>query len=878
MTNSRFRWVLFTVVLAVSVLPLRGLGQDQPKDKEVRKVKRDFAELLEMELSDIKQENSKLKAEVENLKKDKAKKVPASRRDLKRLKKENALLKDEIIKLDGVVKESGSSRDAALAELKKLHYELDELRKAEKQNKKIESNGADSPEVVADSELLARCKNLEDENAILKREMDERKAVDEQRKSAFDNLFKQLADIKGKLRSRDVDLEKLQAELSSESAKVQERDASVLAEQKRSEKLQQIIDGHKAEVRKLKDTIAEVRGKVASTEKQLKSEIEARQTSEAELNRIKLTDAQRKKTMDDVLTKLATAEDANLRNTSKISNLEANLAELNNQSQRERKRLQSSLKTAEDEITRLENELAQANSARQQAETNLKDTSAAIKRDTAHIVDLEAELSRMKATDAQRKKSMDKLLLEISELEAKQGDRSGELATARKDAERARKKLANLRGELDAAHQKAESSQASLANMRAELERTRKELTQLQKSKHVGSGKNAAKLNAELERLRGELDAARSKVAELEKAAKSAAPAKAAPGLANELTKLQQENGELRAKIVALTKRAKAAEAALAEDSKRGDDAKELIEMERKSWSKTKTDLEQEIAHLNKMSAEQTGLLNKLKANLAVAEKAKKDLSKETERLRNRKVDIRGSDIYKEMEQVNVALREKIVQIESERQRLAKMVKKLEKRVDRFDEDMDHEKGLRHKAEQALADAKEREDEYKELIERLMAQVPTLEKQVAELTDKVEKSSQLLTSKDENIKALKIELEKRSHRLYKAERVAEILEKHRQDVIHAIDREKLDMHYNMAAGYAREGKFEAAEREYLRALRLNPMDADVHYNLGILYDDELKLPEKAMVHYRRYLKLNPHGPDSDQVRNWLMHLEMHRKK
>jgi len=78
----------------------------------------------------------------------------------------------------------------------------------------------------------------------------------------------------------------------------------------------------------------------------------------------------------------------------------------------------------------------------------------------------------------------------------------------------------------------------------------------------------------------------------------------------------------------------------------------------------------------------------------------------------------------------------------------------------------------------------------------------------------------------------------------------------------------------MASVYARDGKFAEAENEYLQALRIDPTDADVHYNLGILYDDEMKQPEKAMVHYRRYLQLNPHGPDADQIRNWLMRIEM----
>jgi tetratricopeptide (TPR) repeat protein len=72
----------------------------------------------------------------------------------------------------------------------------------------------------------------------------------------------------------------------------------------------------------------------------------------------------------------------------------------------------------------------------------------------------------------------------------------------------------------------------------------------------------------------------------------------------------------------------------------------------------------------------------------------------------------------------------------------------------------------------------------------------------------------------------------------------------------------------------REGRYRDAEEAYLKALEESPNDPDVHYNLGILYDDHLKNDEKAALHYRKYLKLNPYGQDVDQVKSWLMQLEV----
>ena len=65
-----------------------------------------------------------------------------------------------------------------------------------------------------------------------------------------------------------------------------------------------------------------------------------------------------------------------------------------------------------------------------------------------------------------------------------------------------------------------------------------------------------------------------------------------------------------------------------------------------------------------------------------------------------------------------------------------------------------------------------------------------------------------------------------------------------------------------------------AEQEYLKALRIDPTDAFCHYNLGILYDDELGSKRRAAMHYRRYLLLAPYSPDVDHGQEWLNRLEM----
>jgi len=83
-------------------------------------------------------------------------------------------------------------------------------------------------------------------------------------------------------------------------------------------------------------------------------------------------------------------------------------------------------------------------------------------------------------------------------------------------------------------------------------------------------------------------------------------------------------------------------------------------------------------------------------------------------------------------------------------------------------------------------------------------------------------------------------------------------------------REKaLKRHYNLAIIYENEGRYKEAAVEYEKVLQLSPDDVDVHYNLGIVYDDFIQDNEKAVFHYRRYLDLSPNAPDAGIVTEWM---------
>jgi len=76
--------------------------------------------------------------------------------------------------------------------------------------------------------------------------------------------------------------------------------------------------------------------------------------------------------------------------------------------------------------------------------------------------------------------------------------------------------------------------------------------------------------------------------------------------------------------------------------------------------------------------------------------------------------------------------------------------------------------------------------------------------------------------------------------------------------------------YNLALLYEDTQRYEDAVKEYEKALELAPFNADICYNLGILYDDCIKDRKKAVFYYQKYLELAPSAEDARQVKSWIL--------
>lgn len=73
---------------------------------------------------------------------------------------------------------------------------------------------------------------------------------------------------------------------------------------------------------------------------------------------------------------------------------------------------------------------------------------------------------------------------------------------------------------------------------------------------------------------------------------------------------------------------------------------------------------------------------------------------------------------------------------------------------------------------------------------------------------------------------------------------------------------------------AEEGNYLEAINLYEAALDGSASAADVHYKLGLLYDDKMNDPLNALHHFKRFLTLTPTGKRAEEVKNFMKHDEL----
>lgn len=255
---------------------------------------------------------------------------------------------------------------------------------------------------------------------------------------------------------------------------------------------------------------------------------------------------------------------------------------------------------------------------------------------------------------------------------------------------------------------------------------------------------------------------------------------------------------------------------------------------------KKNSDLEVENQRLKKALKKRATTVETTKSVARVSPLRDSDLFKDQER---EKIQLRNS-IRRLIVQLEKRSREKKVLAEKDRQNTA-AIDELKKKLD------DREKEsvlMEERQKELLADA---------------GRVTRMEEEAERLKVEAEERDKVLAENDREIRNLRKRNKRNSCLIDEAERSEAVLRG-----------EKKDLYFNMAVLYTKAGMYEEAEQAFVKLLKLSPGAEDVHYNLGILYDQYLKDKKKAAAHYRKFLKLAPDSDDAMNVRIWLTELEV----
>ena len=72
--------------------------------------------------------------------------------------------------------------------------------------------------------------------------------------------------------------------------------------------------------------------------------------------------------------------------------------------------------------------------------------------------------------------------------------------------------------------------------------------------------------------------------------------------------------------------------------------------------------------------------------------------------------------------------------------------------------------------------------------------------------------------------------------------------------------------------YTQANLYDEAIEAYEKSLTFDQNNAEAHYNLGLLYDKVKTDPEKAVLHYKKYLELKPDAEDKEEIETWIQQL------
>jgi tetratricopeptide (TPR) repeat protein len=224
-----------------------------------------------------------------------------------------------------------------------------------------------------------------------------------------------------------------------------------------------------------------------------------------------------------------------------------------------------------------------------------------------------------------------------------------------------------------------------------------------------------------------------------------------------------------------------------------------------------------------------------------------------------------GSPLFRRVEQENAELRQKLGTLEAERRAAEEGVERLRNQLEQREADIS-----------GLQGAMSSQQLSRSGVRKLVTLTRAMQADLKRLRGEIERRDAVIARERDVARQMRERLlaeQDRLRKMQEASGLMELLEQARRFRA-APDAEKRVLFRQAGDDFFGGGQYREAEREYLQALAIDPRFADVHYNLGVLYDAYLPDRQRAARHFRAYLDLAPDAPDRDSVRMWLVSNEM----
>jgi len=171
------------------------------------------------------------------------------------------------------------------------------------------------------------------------------------------------------------------------------------------------------------------------------------------------------------------------------------------------------------------------------------------------------------------------------------------------------------------------------------------------------------------------------------------------------------------------------------------------------------------------------------------------------------------------------------------------------------------ERDMKNNYQSRLEEAEGKINNYMKVEIDLRQKNSTLEKEMAGLK---------VTMDDKIAEAMKQKETDYINRLREANERVKVMEE-------TLTRERSSFYAKLAEYATTSRLFDDAIEYYEKALVLAPKNATYYYNMGILYDENIDNPSKAIFCYSKYLELTPDAADHEKVKKWIENLQKRLK-